>query len=79
MVWDGAFLDITGRKRGEAEVDRLRRQNELILNFAGEGILGIDLEGKITFVNPAAARMANMAVPELIGRQHHAMVHHTRI
>lgn len=79
VVWDGSFLDITGRKRAEAEVERLRRQNELILNFAGEGILGVDLQGKITFVNPAAARMARMEVQELIGQQHHEIVHHTRI
>lgn len=79
VVWDGAFLDITGRKRAEAEVERLRRQNELILNFAGEGILGIDLEGEITFVNPAAARMASREVQELLGRRHHELVHHTRI
>ncbi len=37
------------------------------------------LEGKITFVNPAAARMADRKCKELIGQQHHAMVHHTRI
>ncbi len=71
--------DLTARKLAEAEVKRLRQQNDLILNFAGEGILGVDLAGKITFVNPAAARMAGREVSELIGRQHHEMVHHTRI
>jgi PAS domain S-box-containing protein len=79
VVWDGAFLDITGRKQAEAEVERLRRQNDLILNFAGEGILGVDLEGKITFVNPAAARMVGWEVGELIGKNHHEIAHHTRI
>ena len=79
VVWDGAFLDITGRRRAEAEVERLRRQNELILNFAGEGILGVDLEGKITFVNPAAARLVGWEVAEMIGKCHHDIVHHTRI
>lgn len=79
VVWDGAFLDITGRKRAEAEVERLRRQNELILNFAGDGILGVDLKGNITFVNPAAARMVGREVGEMIGKRHHEIVHHTRI
>ena len=79
VVWDGAFLDITGRRRAEAEVERLRRQNELILNFAGEGILGVDVEGKITFVNPAAARLVGWEVAEMIGKCHHDLVHHTRI
>lgn len=35
----------------------LRSQNELILNSTGEGIIGLDLQGKISFMNPAATRM----------------------
>ncbi|MHB8069588.1 MAG: PAS domain-containing sensor histidine kinase [Desulfobaccales bacterium] len=70
--------DLTARKLAESEVKRLLQQNDLILNFAGEGILGVDLAGKITFVNPAAARMAGRTVRELIGREHHKLVHHTR-
>lgn len=42
-------------------------QNELILNSAGEGILGLDLNGNHTFVNPAASRMLGYEVEELIG------------
>ena len=34
------------------------RQNELLLTSVGEGIYGVDLEGRITFVNPAAARLS---------------------
>ncbi len=44
--------DITARKQAEAALERLSRQNKLILNSAGEGICGLDLCGKITFVNP---------------------------
>ena len=71
--------DLTARKLAEAEVKHLRQQNELILNFAGEGILGVDLEGKITFVNPAAARLVGWEVGAMISKRHHEMVHHTRI
>ena len=35
----------------------LRRQHELILNAVGEGVYGLDLQGNVTFVNPAAAAM----------------------
>ena len=45
------------RKRAEEEVARLGRQNELILNSAAEGICGLDAAGRISFANPAAARM----------------------
>ena len=60
--------DITERKRAEAELERLSRRQELILNSAGEGICGLDLHGNIIFVNPAAARMLGYEVQDLIGR-----------
>src|SRR5512139_3615974 len=42
--------------------------HELILNAAGEGILALDTEGRITFANPAAARMLGYPADALIGR-----------
>ncbi|HEY9887749.1 MAG TPA: hypothetical protein V6D02_05065, partial [Candidatus Obscuribacterales bacterium] len=36
---------------------QLRRQHQLILNAVGEGVYGLDLQGNVTFVNPAAAAM----------------------
>jgi PAS domain S-box-containing protein len=70
--------DITERKRTEEMLERLSRQNELILKSAGEGIYGVDLQGDITFVNPAATRALGMSSGELIGRPHHRILHHTR-
>jgi len=57
----------------------LRRQNELILQAAGEGIYGLDLEGRVTFANPAAARMTGHTVSELVGRSMHDLVHHSTV
>jgi PAS domain S-box-containing protein len=56
------------RQQAEARLDRLSHQNELILNSAGEGIYGLDPQGKITFVNPAAARILGYEVNQLIGQ-----------
>ena len=75
---EGFVEDITERKLWEEAIEQLRRQTELILNSAGEGILGLDLEGKHTFVNPAAAGMLGFELTELIGRQGHNMYHHTK-
>jgi PAS domain S-box-containing protein len=61
------------RKRSEEEVARLSRQNELILNSAGEGICGLDASGRISFANPAAARMLGWQTDDLIGRALHEM------
>ncbi|PLZ35739.1 histidine kinase, partial [Fischerella thermalis WC542] len=56
------------RKQTQASLERLSRQSELILNSAGEGIYGLNCQGKITFVNPAAARMLGYGVKELINQ-----------
>ncbi len=69
--------DITERKQDESRILQLHRQNELILASAGEGIYGLDLEGKTTFVNPAAAQMLGYTSEELIGSLMHDTVHHT--
>ncbi|MCU0546489.1 MAG: PAS domain S-box protein [Oscillatoriaceae cyanobacterium Prado104] len=60
--------DITDKKRVEKALEQLRHQNELILFSAGEGICGLNKCGKVTFVNPAAVRMAGYSGKELIER-----------
>ena len=70
--------DITERKKLEESLARLNQQNELILCSAAEGILGLDLQGNHTFVNPAAARMLGYEVEELLGRLGHSTWHHTK-
>ncbi|MEW6489275.1 MAG: PAS domain-containing protein [Thermodesulfobacteriota bacterium] len=62
-----ALVDVSDRKRAEAEAERLRRRTELILDCAGEGIVGVDREGRIAFANPAAARLLGWPAAELVG------------
>ncbi len=76
--YSGIIRDITERKRAEEAFERLSRQNELILNSAGEGIYGLDLEGRTTFINPAAAQMIGWEVEELLGQSQHAVLHHSK-
>jgi formate hydrogenlyase transcriptional activator len=64
-------------QRVERVFQDIERENQLILRAAGEGIYGVNAEGKTTFVNPAAERMLGWAAEELVGKEIHPIVHHT--
>jgi formate hydrogenlyase transcriptional activator len=58
-------------------LESLRREHRLILQAAGEGIYGLDSEGRAIFVNPAAAEMTGHSAEQLLGRSMHELVHHS--
>jgi PAS domain S-box-containing protein len=62
----------------EASLENLSRKNQLILNSAGEGIFGVNPQGKITFANPAAARILGYPIEELMGQSMYALLRHSR-
>jgi PAS domain S-box-containing protein len=66
------------RKHAEESADSLRRQTQLILESAGEGIIGIDRRYRITFVNPTGERMLGYAPGELAGKDIFLALHPTR-
>src|SRR5436190_18388649 len=49
---------------------------EIVLDSAGEGVVGVDLQGRTTFVNAAAARMLRCSAEDLIGRPLGAVILH---
>lgn len=52
------------------------RHASVILQAAGEGIIGLDDDGVMIFVNPAAASMAGYEVEALVGQGIHYLLHH---
>ncbi|WP_308637425.1 EAL domain-containing protein [Paenibacillus silvisoli] len=59
-------------ERVVTELQQLSREKELILNSAGEGIFGLDLDRNITFCNPAGIAMLGYeSSRELIGQPSH--------
>ncbi|GAA1964604.1 response regulator [Kitasatospora viridis] len=70
--------DLTGRLGVEAELRRQHKQTEMILRAAAEGVLGVDLEGRVVLVNPAAAHILDFRASELGGRELHPLVQHSR-
>ncbi|WP_415831179.1 PAS domain S-box protein [Deinococcus frigens] len=59
------------------ELAEVTRFSTLLLTAAGEGVFGLDASGRITFANPAAARLLGYSVERLIGSQQHALIHHS--
>ncbi|SCZ49610.1 PAS domain S-box protein [Thiohalomonas denitrificans] len=65
-------------ERTRAELRQMEHRNALILSAAGEGIFGLDREGRATFINPAAVEMLQWTQDKLAGQSMHALHHHTR-
>lgn len=56
----------------------LEQQHNLILNSVADGIYGVDLQGNSTFMNRAMERITGWSAAEIIGRNQHEFLHHTR-
>ncbi len=55
-----------------------RQQLELLLASTGEGIYGVDLDGRCVFINRAGADMLGYQPEQVIGCNMHDLMHHTR-
>ena len=70
--------DITRMRADREKLERLSHQNELILASAAEGIYGLNLAERTTFVNPAAEHLLGYDPGELTGRHQHDIIRHLR-
>lgn len=70
--------DITRRYEAEMERERLLNERHALLDSAGEGIFGVDLNGRCTFINAAATSMLGYTAEECVGNDLHALAHHHR-
>ena len=71
----GICIDITERKQAEQKLERVSREQDVILASAAEGIVGLDTGGCITFANPAAAELLGWDPEHLRGQDLHDVVH----
>jgi len=49
-----------------------------ILQSSADGLYGVDLDGKITFINPAACTLLGYTAEQVIGQSAHALFHHSK-
>ncbi len=59
-------------------IKSLKQELSLILNSTLNGMIGLDLESRITFVNDAAIKMLGFPRDELMGKNGHRLFHHTK-
>ncbi|MEA1933077.1 MAG: ATP-binding protein [Thermodesulfobacteriota bacterium] len=60
------------------ELAREVNKNKMILDAAGEGILGLDAAGRITFINSFGMRLLGLDADEPVGRSFHELTRHSR-
>ncbi|MCB2187713.1 MAG: PAS domain S-box protein [Deltaproteobacteria bacterium] len=60
------------------ELQASEERSRLFLHSVDEGIFGVDDQGRLTFVNPAALTMLGFAEDELMGRMVHPLIHYQR-
>jgi PAS domain S-box-containing protein len=70
--------DITRRRQAEEALAESQQRNRMILETMGEGVHGLDAEGRILFHNPAALAMLGWSEEEARGQDAHALIHHHR-
>lgn len=71
--------EVSERKAAQAELIRREEHISLLLNSTAEGIYGVDLRGNCTFCNPAALRLLGYTdARDVVGRNIHKLIHHTR-
>ncbi|MBC8288155.1 MAG: PAS domain S-box protein [Nitrospinae bacterium] len=74
------FLEQEVRKNIQAqkELQNTHLRLTTIVNAAGVGVYGLDLDGITTFSNSSGAAMMGYGIEEMVGKNQHELVHHSR-
>lgn len=71
----GFARDVTEERKSEREREQVTRNLQLVLESTVEGMYTMDVQGRCTMVNGAAARMLGWSRDELLGLNIHDTVH----
>ncbi len=70
--------DVSEARTSAVALAEISHRLRLILDATSDGILGLDSDGRMTFVNKAAAALLGWELGELLGAPSHQCWHHTR-
>ncbi|MZH02326.1 MAG: PAS domain S-box protein [Nitrospinae bacterium] len=62
----------------ELKLAEANKSRNLILESVGEGIYGLDLNGKATFINPMAEKLTGYSLEEMKDSPVHSLTHHSK-
>jgi PAS domain S-box-containing protein len=74
----GISRDITDLMRVEGALRRQLDFTNAIMHSLGEGVQALDVEGRLTFMNPAAEQMLGWSAADLLGQDMHDAIHFQR-
>ncbi len=72
------FLTNRSLKAKRLKLESETRLRQGLLDALGEGVYGVDHNGRCIFINPAALRMLGYSEVEVTGNDQHALFHHHR-
>ncbi|TFV53359.1 SpoIIE family protein phosphatase [Blastococcus sp. TF02A_35] len=67
--------DLESLRETEAKLTRALAISDRVLANVADGIYGLDAEGRVEFVNPAAQRMTGYSAEEQLDRDQHSLIH----
>ena len=77
-VFLAVVRDISERKAAEEAMALRVEEMASILASVGDGVFGMDLEGRATYVNAAFEQLTGWREEEVISHNTHRLLHHTR-
>jgi PAS domain S-box-containing protein len=72
------FVDATDRIASERDLRSARDYMRAVADSMVDGLCTLDYEGRIFYVNPRAEELLGWTAAELVGRDLHEALHHTR-
>ncbi len=76
LAWRLRELIRESEKRRK-EALKARREADALLRATGDGVLGMDLEGRCTFLNRAGAELLGYSSRQVVGKDVHGLLHHS--
>jgi len=74
-----AATDVSEHQDAAAQLEQLQSQHRIILDSAGEGIYGLDPDGRVTFGNRAAEAIIGWRTENILGKKAHDVHHHSHV